>query len=172
MVKATKKTATKSKRVRKPRTSKKTGPYFEKHVFGPIAPRSGQDFTRADLEVYGLNHFRPSYVARVFFNDDEVEPATAHEGRESYAGDFSIFGHDRCFGGDGHCHLPKARRRFDDRPSHPLTPAFRRVVVTGALRRALRDSAELSITLIVASGQPSDRGKLLDCSDIKLVTFR
>lgn len=32
-------------------------------------------------------------------------------------------------------------RRFEDRPSHPLTRVFKRVVITDALRRALQTGA-------------------------------
>jgi hypothetical protein len=42
--------------------------------------------------------FRPSFVAHVFFNDDEVDIANASEDRPSYAGTFALLGHQRCVG--------------------------------------------------------------------------
>jgi tyrosinase len=130
--------------------------------------------SRADLEFYGINHFRPSYVARVFFNDPGVDASSATENRETYAGRFAILGHPTCFGGEGHCEVPEQHRRFDDRPSHPLTRAFKRVVVTDALRRCL-DQPELTIT-VIASCHPDDslpeEGLLLDFEGLQLTTFR
>lgn len=70
----------------------------EKHVFGPLRHRASPQFRRADLEFYGINHFRPSYVARIYFNDPDVGPDDATDQRESYAGSFAIFGHPRCTG--------------------------------------------------------------------------
>ena len=46
----------------------------ELHVFGPIAHGADRSMFRADLELYGINHFRPSYVGLVFFNDPEADP--------------------------------------------------------------------------------------------------
>ena len=46
---------------------------IEKYVFGPVAYERPAEFSRADLEFYGIDHFRPSYHARIFFNDaDEI----------------------------------------------------------------------------------------------------
>jgi hypothetical protein len=145
----------------------------EKHVFGPFTHRASPTFQRADLEIYGINHFRPSYVARIFFNDLEVGPENATEDRETYAGSFAIFGHQRCSGDEGHCQVHDHARRFDDRPSHPLTRAFKRVVVTDALRRCL-DRDELSITVIVASDpeESTESGQpLLDFRGMQITTF-
>jgi hypothetical protein len=145
----------------------------ERHVFGPFKHHASPTFQRADLEFYGINHFRPSYVARIYFNDPDVGPDNATEERESYAGSFAIFGHQRCSGDEGHCEVHEQARRFDDRPSHPLTRAFKRVVVTDALRRCL-DRDELSITVVVASDpqETSEAGEsLLDFQGMQITTF-
>ena len=144
----------------------------EKHVFGPFEHRASTMLQRADLELYGINHFRPSYVALVYFNADvDVEGAT--EDHDGYAGSFTIFGHGRCTGDLGHCEVHPHARRFDDRPSHPLTRAFKRVVVTEALRKCLA-STELTITVIVSS-DPEDEiesgDPLLDIEGMQLTTF-
>lgn len=122
----------------------------EKYVFGPFPHRAGDGLQRADLEFYGIDVFRPSFTVRVFFNDPDVELGTASEERPSYAGSFSIFGHARCSGDTGHCDLHAQERRFDDRRSHPLTRAFKRVIVTEAVRRAASAGEALSVTLLVA----------------------
>jgi hypothetical protein len=145
----------------------------EKHVFGPVqVPDTG--FERADLELYRINHFRPSYVAKVFFNDPDVDVANASEERPTYAGTFALFGHERCFGDEGHCDVPTDHRRFDDRPSSPLTRAFRRVVVTDALRRTLAESAEVTISIVVtarADDTPQYEGALLDFDGLQISCF-
>ena len=145
---------------------------IEKYTFGPIKHGLGTTFARADLEIYSINTFRPSYTALVFFNDDEVDEKTCSEERESYAGRFGIFGHAQCVGDDGHCDIPPTRRRFDDRPSHPLTPAYRRVVVTEPLRRAVEKRKNLKITIIAGCDADEYEGsRLLDCGGMQLVTF-
>ena len=145
----------------------------EKHVFGPIPLTVPERLTRADLEFYGIDHFRPSYVADLFFNDPEVTEENADIERESYAGSFAIFGHSRCFGDKGHCEVHTYVRRFDDRPSHPLTRAFKRVTVTDALRR-LSGAPELTVTVVVTTtpeDEDDSRGPLLSFQGLQLTTF-
>lgn len=145
----------------------------EKHVFGPIEPMVPEGLTRAELEFYRIDHYRPSYVAQIFFNDPDVDEANASEDRESYAGSFAIFGHRRCVGDEGHCEVHEYVRRFDDRPSHPLTRAFKRVSVTDALRR-VAGAGELTIT-VIAAASPEDEDDhpdpLLSFDGLQLTTF-
>jgi len=145
----------------------------ELHTFGPLKPPSSDSFTRADLEFYGVNHFRPSFVARIFFNDPDVTGDNAARDRSSFAGQFAIFGHQRCSGDDGHCDVHFDTRRFDERPSHPLTRAFKRVIVTDALRRC-GDSPELTITVVVTCDPAEldeNQQPLLDIQGMQLTTF-
>jgi hypothetical protein len=150
----------------------------ERLVVGPVTVPRDVAFTRADLEIYQINTFRPSFVTHVFFNDldvgtdvlDDVEVTR----RASYAGRFAVFGHQRCVGDEGHCDEPVRRRRFDDRPSHPLTRAFRRVLVTEALRHVLPDGNELTITVITTASADDDidyQGSLLDFQACQIATF-
>lgn len=153
----------------------------EKYVYGPFEHGAARDFTRAHLEFYGINHFRPTYTARVYFNDTKVTPKNADERRQSYAGKFSIFGHATCYGDEGHCDVPTGPpRRFDDRPSHPLTPGFRRVVCTDALKRAIKKGQKLTVTVIVDSPRPykptADKKhhhgeRLFEIQGMQLVTY-
>ena len=145
----------------------------EKHVFGPVDVTLPPGTTRADLEFYGVDHFCPSYVARVYFDDPDVDADSASEERESYAGRFAIFGHQRCFGDEGHCVAHEHLRRFDDRPSHPLTRAFKRVVVTDALRRR-GDAGPLTVTVVVTADPAEVEGReedLLRFEGLQLTTF-
>jgi hypothetical protein len=147
---------------------------LEIRTFGPFAHGAAATLSRADLEIYGINHFRPSFVALVFFNDAGITADDWAEQRPTFAGSFAIFGHQRCVGDEGHCEVPVTNRRFDDRPSHPLTRAFKRVIVTEALRRCLGDSPELTVT-VVASTDPGTtmefEGPLLDILGLQLTTF-
>jgi hypothetical protein len=152
----------------------------ERYVYGPVQLAGGSSFQRADLEVYGINHFRPSFVAHVFFNDPDVDEtilaaAGGVESRPSYAGRFAVFGHQSCVGDAGHCDVPTQIRRFDDRPSHPLTRAFRRVVVTEAVRAVIAGGGALTVTLIVAataqSGAEAPPTPLLDIEGLQVTTF-
>jgi hypothetical protein len=147
----------------------------EKHVFGPIELRVPERLSRADLELYRIDHFRPSYTALVFFNDPDVTKENASEERESFAGRFNIFGHQRCSGDEGHCEVHEHLRRFDDRPSHPLTRAFKRVVVTDAVRR-VAGAGELTITIVAEAGpSQAEEGPhpdpLLSFEGLQLTTF-
>lgn len=145
----------------------------ELHTFGPAKNPAGDSFARADLEFYGINHFRPSFVARIFFNDPDVTLDNAAMDRDSYAGQFAIFGHQRCSGDEGHCDVHVDARRFDERPSHPLTRAFKRVIVTDALRRC-HDLPELTITVVVTCDPDElaeDQQPLLDFQGMQLTTF-
>jgi hypothetical protein len=63
---------------------------IERRVFGPFNHRISGPFTRADLEVYSINTFRPSYVVHVFFNDIKVANLENLEEHPGYAGRFSV----------------------------------------------------------------------------------
>lgn len=146
----------------------------ETHQYGPIQHGAPARFSRADLEFYSINHFRPSYTALIYFNDAEVNERNATLSRPSFAGSFSIFGHRFCSGDEGHCDVHDHENRFDDRPSHPLTPAFKRVLVTGALRKVQEaGQSDLRITVICYTepGQESDSTPLLEFSGMQLAFF-
>ena len=84
-------------------------------VFGPFPHGASAGMTRADLELYSVNHFRPSFVGHVFFNDPDITEDNWIERRPSLAARFAVFGHQRCVGDEGHCEVPTTNRRFDDR---------------------------------------------------------
>lgn len=143
------------------------------YAFGPLAARHVGELSRADLEFYGINHFRPSYHARVYLNEPDADAGTGTDS-PGYAGHFSIFAHQGCFGDEGHCEVSDEVRRFDDRPSHPLTRAFKRVVVTDALRRVVPDGDEVSLTVVVTYDDAIDMefdGEILDLTGIRLTLF-
>lgn len=130
-------------------------------------------FKEAYLEFYGLNHLRPSFTAWVFFNAKLPKKVTPKS--KGFAGTFALFGHPDCWGSKGHCHGPDGLRRFDSRPSHPMTPAFKRVPVTHALQHYLKGSKKaLDISIYAYSRESWDNqnGRSLICCDgIQLTTL-
>ena len=142
------------------------------YSFGPVPLNISASFKRADLEIYKINTFRPTFSCLVFLNDVDVDVENCLEARSSYAGQFSVFGHSECVGDEGHCKIPTVRRRFDNRPSHPLTPAFRRVDITEALRNVCNESRELLVTLVAGcSNEECNSGDLLEFSGMQITTF-
>ena len=145
----------------------------EKHVIGPFKYELPEHYEKATLEIYGIEHYRPSFTVVVCLNDPEVEPQTCGKETKSYAGRFSIFGHAECAGDEGHCDVSYVRRRFDDRPSHPLTKAFRRIPITEPLQKACKGNKELTLTLVASCDVEYDDfegDRLLDYSGIQIVT--
>jgi hypothetical protein len=113
--------------------------------------------SRADLVFYGVDHSGPSYEGIVFLNNANAGPATARAPEEGYAGSFSVFGHNGCFGEEGHC-LPDQRvtDEFDLRLPHPLRPLTKTVIATEAIRRAIGDPSVDAVTVTVVAVVPRD----------------
>jgi hypothetical protein len=136
-------------------------------------------FTRADLEFRGVDHSGPSFEARIFLDNRRASADTPRDGSEGYAGSFWVFGHGGCFGELGHCDIPQGPRGpFDKRPAHPLTPQFKNVIVTEALKRVLQTSDKETITMTVVPIVPETQvsGVKIDPNPLKfesvsLLTF-
>jgi hypothetical protein len=135
------------------------------------------ELTRADLVFYGVDHSGPSYEARVFVNNPKATADTERVLDRGYAGSFTVFGHNGCFGDDGHC-LPDQRTRdeFDLRAPHPLRPLTMTVIATAAVRRALVEPAVAALTVTVVPVVPDDgfpkSGGADACFDyVRLLTY-
>jgi tyrosinase len=135
--------------------------------------------SRADLEFRGVDHSGPSFEARVFFQNPRADQATAQNEAEGYAGSFHIFGHGGCFGELGHCDVGETPRGvYDRRPPHPLTPYFKKVVVTEALQRVMQtaDGDKLTVTVVpVVPENPASRVKVddpLKFESVSLITYQ
>jgi hypothetical protein len=106
------------------------------------------DFSRADIEFDGVDHSGATYEGRVFLNNPKADAATAMTPENGYAGAFHIFGHGGCLGDDeDHCAV-HARRPYDPRPAHQLTPARKVVIATEAVRTALAKGPRLTIKVV------------------------
>lgn len=131
------------------------------------------DMKSADLVFYGIDHSGPSYEARVFLNNPNADIDTPRTAENGYVGSFSVFGHDRCFGDEGHCDTTaRETDAFDFRPQHPITPITKTVIVDADHLDDLRGS-EVVITAVAVDvtgteAQPSDA---LDFEMVRLLTY-
>lgn len=131
-------------------------------------------FSRADLEFIGVDHSGASYEARVFVNNPNADLNTPQTEASGYAGCFNIFGHGGCFGDVGHCDITAARDGFDPRPTHPLLPIKKVVVATTAIKNAVAQHADITITVvpIVKSWtENSSWEEVLKFDHINLITY-
>ena len=119
--------------------------------------RDVDDLARADLVFYGVDHSGPSYQALVFINNRAASADTERTLDNGFAGVFSIFGHNGCYGDTGHC-LPGARftDEFDVRGPHPLRPLTVTVIATEAVRRVLLDPDVDQIVVTTVAVVPED----------------
>jgi hypothetical protein len=112
------------------------------------------EMSRADLVFYGVEHGGPSYEALIFIDNPEADADTPLDAGHGYAGSYTVFGHAGCFGEEGHCEpADRFTDEFDHRGPHPLTPWTRTVIVTDALKAAVRskdlDEGNAAVTVTV-----------------------
>jgi len=105
------------------------------------------DFYRADIIFYGVDHSGPSYEGRIFINNSKANGNTLCDETNGYAGSYFIFGHGGCYGDIGHCDL-MPRRPYDSRPRHALTPAVVSINATNAIKKALKETDTITITIV------------------------
>jgi hypothetical protein len=146
-------------------------------TFELTPPAPTEEFSRADLEFRGVDHSGPSYEARIFFNNPRANASTACDVASGYAGSFHVFGHGGCFGELGHCDIREAPTSpYDRRLPHPLTPQFKPVIVTEALRRAIQtgegETLRVRVVAIVANGSRGGRREdPLTFESVSLITY-
>jgi tyrosinase len=113
-------------------------------------PQSAGEFSRADLEFRGVDHSGPSYEARVYLDNPLADADTGREPTSGYAGSFHVFGHGGCFGELGHCDIPHGPSSpYDLRFRHQLTPQYKTVIITDALRTAMVSTTRRTLTVTV-----------------------
>ena len=129
-------------------------------VGDPTPPTSGPTYTsetltvgaldpnasRADIEFHDVDHAGASYEGRVYLNNPDADESTGYDD-PSYAGSFHIFGHGGCLGDPGHCEVTP-RRKYDPRAAHQLTPAKKVVIATEAIKRAIEEGNEVTVTVV------------------------
>jgi tyrosinase len=132
------------------------------------------NFSRADLEVGGINHTGSSYEGRIYFNNPDARAETGTDDA-SYVGSFHVFGHGGCFGAEGHCEAPDERRRFDRRPLSRAIRMKKRVTLNDDLRAAAHSGEQLQIVIVAIPTEGSsdaDPEGLLDIKRLSVVTYR
>jgi hypothetical protein len=156
---------------KRPTTRAKTFTSKEIHVdfAGP-----GHRYNDAQLEIIGIDHSQSSYEGRIFFNNPKANQDTPLTLQSGYAGSFHIFGHGGCFGDVGHCDVKGHREAYDLRNPHPLTPAYKRVNVTGALRESTKTDNKITITVVPvvnAANDLCDTENVFRCEKMRLLTY-
>ncbi len=136
-----------------------------------VVPRHERPYYRADLEFEELERFGASYVGLIFLGNPDADETTPQQAEHGFAGRFTVFGHEVCFGDAGHCHVAERVSLFDRNPEHTLTPVNVTVQITEALR--LVESEQVAVTVLAFSTSPQDdeRGDILRFGRLTLVTY-
>jgi tyrosinase len=91
------------------------------------------NFERAYLRLYDLEHTEKTYEIRVFANQEGTPDATTPlTDEQQYFGSFVLLGHGNCPGAPGHCDR-KAMTADDLRQEHHLSPGVALLDVTKGL---------------------------------------
>jgi hypothetical protein len=117
------------------------GPIFRSppvHVDAGEADR----MTRADIVFAGVDQSGPSYEARVYLNNPTADEGTGKSPAEGYAGAFHVYG--------------------EGRPAGPPAPTDRSVIATEAVRRALRQGPDVTVTAVAVAYGPPGRRPVID----------
>jgi len=120
------------------------------------------EFYRADIEFLGIDISGPSYEGRVFLNNPKADENTELSLENGYAGSYYIFGHGGCYGDVGHCDI-KPRRTFDSRTEHDLTPAYKSMIATDAIKKILKKTKEIVISVVPITARS---GRMSNAKDI------
>lgn len=119
------------------------------------------EFYRADIEIFGIDLAGPSYEGRVFLNNPKADENTLLTLDSGYAGSYYIFGHGGCYGDEGHCDI-KPRRTFDSRTEHDLTPAYKSMIATEAIKKILKNTKEIVISIVPITARSARMGNAKD----------
>jgi hypothetical protein len=102
--------------------------------------------SRLDLHFEGIRQTEGSFGALVFLNARRV-PREAGPDHRSYAGRFTVFAADGCWGEEDHCDWKRGPvTAFDRRPPHHLTPVLVKLDITDAVQR-LGNPERLTVTV-------------------------
>lgn len=127
---------------------------------------------RVDLAFYDVDHSSATYEARVFIGAPRDLGRDAGADHPAYAGSFFVFGHDRCYGEEGHCEVPVDRDTFDLRLPHHLEPEPELVTVTDAVRRLAEGGKRKAPVDVIACGPDGAPVKALAFDRLRLLTYR
>jgi hypothetical protein len=125
---------------------------------------------RADLEFHGVDQAVPSYEGRVFLDNPDATADTAKDETSGYLGSFFVFGKVECWGEEGHCDDPVARRKFDRRRNPTRFAKVRLTVPEGRLERVLGQGGD-EHTISVVAVLPN-RPDYADFDPAQVLTFQ
>jgi hypothetical protein len=115
-------------------------------------PIAFDSLARLDLEFVNVHRDQGSFTAFVFVGVEEV-PDDAGRDHERFAGSFSVFGPEECWGGEGHCDWERGLvSDFDRRPPHHLIPMNISMDITHAIQ-GLGNPTRLAVTVHAARRQ-------------------
>lgn len=117
--------------------------------------------SRIDLEFVNVHRDGGSFSALVFLNAEDLSPDAGRDD-ERFAGSFTLFSRNECWGGEGHCDWKRGPvSAFDRRPQHHLTPINVSLDVTEAIRRLGNpNKLEVTVHAIRASDPGLSKGVL------------
>jgi hypothetical protein len=126
------------------------------------------EFYRADIEFFGIDISGPSYEGRVFLNNPKADEKTVLNLENGYAGSYYIFGHGGCYGDVGHCDI-KPRRIYDSRIEHDLTPAYKSMIATEAIKKIIKITKEIVISVVPITARSARMGDTKDIVHINSI---
>lgn len=135
-------------------------------------PDPEHEFDRVDLVFYDVDHSSTTYEARIFIGAPRKLQRDAGPEHTAYAGSFYVFGHDRCYGEEGHCRVPEERDPFDFRLPHHLEPEPEIVTVTDAVKRLAEGGKRKAAVDVIACGPDGTLVKALQFAHLRLLTYR
>jgi hypothetical protein len=134
-------------------------------------PDPEHSFDRVDLAFYDVDHSSATFEAQIFIGAPRNLRRDAGTDHPAYAGSFYVFGHDRCYGEEGHCHVPEERDPFDLRLPHHLEPETEIVTVTKAIEGLVKSGKRRAAIDVFARGPQGEALKALDFSRLRLLTY-
>ena len=123
-------------------------PEAGRYVSGPIAVPAGAELGAVEIVFRGVEHADASFEGRVFVNNPAANEQTEKTAENGYAGSFHVFGFgglaaDTGEGAEGGARLPGDQVvKADER----------------ALRTALAEGRELTVTVVPVPSDPAPEG--------------
>jgi hypothetical protein len=131
------------------------------------------DFYQALIEFYGVDTNGPTYEGRVYVNNPNADGKTPLDESSGYVGSYYVFGHDGCWGDEGHCHvLPN--RTYDSRTHSHTDPVYKAVDATKAIKKCVKANTNIVVTVVpkVRGGQKmSNTKEVVRCERIRLTCY-
>jgi hypothetical protein len=138
----------------------------------PLAvPIAFDSIKRIDLEFVNVHRDTGSFTAFVFLNAKDLSPKAGRD-HDRFAGSFSVFAPEECWGGEGHCDWERGPvSAFDQRPLHHLSPINVSMDVTEAALR-LGDPKRLSVTVHAArTSEPKLKEGVLRFDELTVLAY-